>query len=171
MKNLQPFEKSVIESGHTEAPGSGEFLHKKVKGLYTCKRCNLELFSADQKFDSQCGWPSFDDALPSRVAKRLDEDGRRQEILCAGCNAHLGHVFHGEGFTPKNMRFCVNSVSLDFLPDATAVLEKAYFASGCFWGTQYFFARNPGVVSSRVGFVACSEPNPSYENICLGKVC
>lgn len=114
MKKLNEAEKRVILHKGTEAPFSGEFHENNRHGKYFCKQCGAELFSTENQFDSGCGWPSFDDEVPNSVKKSLDADGRRTEILCQKCDGHLGHIFHGEGFTAKNARYCVNSISLNF---------------------------------------------------------
>ncbi len=111
---LNEFEKHVIENKGTERAFSGEYYNHKDNGTYTCKKCNAPLFKSNAKFDSGTGWPSFDDAMAGAVKEVPDSDGRRIEIVCANCGAHLGHVFKGEGFTPKMTRHCVNSVSLNF---------------------------------------------------------
>lgn len=113
---LTPEEKRVIEDRGTEAPYSGRFLDFDKEGVFVCRRCNAPLYRSDDKFDSHCGWPSFDAEIPGAVLRKPDPDGRRIEIVCASCQAHLGHVFEGEGFTPRNTRHCVNSVSMDFRP-------------------------------------------------------
>ena len=108
-------EKRVIIHKGTERPFTGKFLDNKREGMYTCRRCNAALFPSDAKFDSGSGWPSFDEAIEGAVREVPDTDGRRVEIVCANCGAHLGHVFRGEGMTSKNTRHCVNSLSLDFV--------------------------------------------------------
>ena len=114
---LTPAEKRVIIDKGTEAPWTGKYLDNKEEGVYTCKQCGAVLYKSEDKFDSHCGWPSFDDEVEGAVKRVSDKDGIRTEIVCANCGAHLGHVFLGEGFTSKNTRHCVNSISLNFVPE------------------------------------------------------
>ena len=111
---LNQEEQRVILNKGTEAPFSGKFYEHKEDGIYTCRQCNTPLYTSNDKFNSGCGWPSFDDDIMGSVKRILDADGRRVEIVCNSCGGHLGHVFEGEGMTAKNTRHCVNSVSIDF---------------------------------------------------------
>jgi peptide methionine sulfoxide reductase msrA/msrB len=166
---LTPFEHHVIKEQGTEAPNTGLYTDTETPGVYCCKACDAELYKSEHKFLSHCGWPSFDDEIPQAVKRLPDPDGRRVEIRCAACDAHLGHVFKGEGLTPRNTRHCVNSVSMVLKPKMQDHYKKAVFASGCFWGTEYYMARVPGVIATRSGYTGGQKPNPTYKEVCTGK--
>lgn len=180
---LSSEEKKVIINKGTEMPYSGEYNSNKTEGTYICKRCNAALYNSKDKFDSGCGWPSFDDEIKDAVKRVPDKDGMRVEIICNNCDGHLGHVFEGERFTEKNTRHCVNSISMKFIPTGEELpkvisnkmessgsnYQKAIFASGCFWGTEYYMQKAKGVISTTVGYIGGWKENPTYEEVCSGK--
>ena len=162
-------EKRVIEHKGTERPFSGRFNDFYEEGVYKCKKCDTALYTSKDKFSSGCGWPSFDDDLGT-VKRVPDADGRRVEIVCSNCGGHLGHVFEGEGFTQKNTRHCVNSVSLSFDKKDKPCKNHAiaYFAGGCFWGVEYHFEKFKGVHAAVSGYMGGDMPNPDYHAVCTG---
>jgi len=175
-KDLSPEEEYVMLQKGTERPFTGKYVDHFEKGFYACKRCGAKLYESTSKFKSSCGWPSFDDEIEGAVKRLPDPDGRRTEIVCANCGAHLGHVFTGEGYTPKNTRHCVNSISMEFVPAAAAKAsgkndkpETAIFASGCFWGVEYHFSKLDGVIETTAGFTGGTVENPTYKQVCTGK--
>ncbi len=165
-KKLTPEEERVIVYKGTEMPHSGKYDRFFEKGIYKCKRCGEPLYRSSDKFSSGCGWPSFDDEINGAVKRIPDSDGRRTEIVCAKCGAHLGHVFLGEQFTPKNTRHCVNSISLEFEQANEQNSKKAYFAGGCFWGVEYHFEGLKGVISAVSGYMGGKSENPTYKDVC-----
>lgn len=168
--SLNEFEKFVLFQKGTESPFSGEYVDHFEEGMYTCKNCGIPLYRSQDKFHSGCGWPSFDDEIPGAVKKIPDRDGVRTEIVCSYCGAHLGHVFFNEGFTPKNVRHCVNSVSLKFVPKGEKPeIDRIFFAAGCFWGVEHMFKQIEGVVDTRVGYMGGHMDNPTYEDVCSGQ--
>jgi peptide methionine sulfoxide reductase msrA/msrB len=159
-------ERVVIVNKATERPFTGKYYLNIEEGVYLCRQCNAPLYRSSDKFDSGCGWPSFDDEIEGAVRRVPDSDGRRIEIICNNCGAHLGHVFEGEHMTQKNIRHCVNSVSLNFVPKAVMNEKKAYFAGGCFWGVEYYLEKLNGVSSVVSGYMGGSRKNPGYEQVC-----
>ncbi|MCH9743579.1 MAG: bifunctional methionine sulfoxide reductase B/A protein [Gammaproteobacteria bacterium] len=168
-KTLTPEVYAIVCEQDTELPDTGKYNLHEGRGTYLCRQCGDALFRSDQKFISSCGWPSFDDELPGRIKRLPDPDGRRTEIRCQHCDGHLGHVFHGEGHTEKNLRHCVNSLSIDFVANAEVNhSEEAIFAGGCFWGVEHLFKQTPGVLLTEVGYSGGHSDAPSYEQVCAG---
>ncbi|WP_418765081.1 bifunctional methionine sulfoxide reductase B/A protein [Mailhella sp.] len=178
---LTPMEAEVILRKATEAPWTGKYEKNEAAGTYLCRQCGVALYRSADKFNSGCGWPAFDDALPGMVRRLPDADGFRVEIQCNHCGAHLGHVFEGERLTEKNTRYCVNSVSMSFAPAGSereklglALYEKArgtsvaVLAGGCFWGVEDAMSKLPGVVDVRSGYTGGHTDRPSYEDVCRG---
>lgn len=162
--------REIICNKSTEYPNTGEYTNLDIAGTYLCRQCGLALFRSEHKFHSGCGWPSFDAEILGTVKRELDSDGRRTEILCIRCNAHLGHVFQGEGYTPLSTRHCVNSLSLDFVESLTVEDScEAIIAGGCFWGIEYYFKKLPGVLKTEVGYSGGSLEFPEYKEVCDGR--
>ena len=164
-----PQVRDVIVNKATEKSYSGLYNLNTKTGVYLCRQCGLPLFSSDDKFISSCGWPSFDEEITGRITKRKDINDSRIEILCQRCGAHLGHIFYGENLTVKNKRYCVNSVSLDFINDINVLdTEEAIFAGGCFWGLEYFFQNKNGILLTENGYIGGDLMFPNYDQVCQG---
>jgi peptide methionine sulfoxide reductase msrA/msrB len=167
-RSLTRQEERIIVFKGTERAFTGIYDKFYNEGIYVCKRCGAELYKSTDKFNSGCGWPSFDDEIQGAVQRTTDADGFRTEITCNTCEAHLGHVFQDEGFTDKNTRHCVNSVSLEFIPARAshkADSDTAYFAGGCFWGVEYYLEQATGVKSVESGYMGGRTDNPDYREV------
>lgn len=172
IQDLTDIERAVIVDKATERPFTGDLLEVKGEGTFVCKLCGAELYRKADKFDSHCGWPSFDDEIAGAVRRVPDADGMRVEIVCANCGGHLGHLFEGEGMTAKNTRHCVNSVSLAFKSsdgmEQESSLRRAYVAGGCFWGVEHYLQQLDGVKSAVSGFMGGHVMNPDYYDVVRG---
>ncbi len=167
-RKLTKEEERVIVDKGTETPFSGEYDKNFKPGIYFCRRCGAPLYHSKDKFDARCGWPSFDDALPGAIKRLPDPDGSRTEIECARCSAHLGHVFSGEMLTKKNIRHCVNSISMLFIPSDKVKTETIVLGAGCFWCTEAVFNMISGVLAATPGYAGGRTENPTYEQVCDG---
>ena len=167
--DLTQEEKQILKNKGTEAPFSGEYNDFFEAGIFICRACKTPLYESNTKFNSGCGWPSFDDEIENAIVRYEDLSGgrARTEICCAKCDGHLGHVFIGEQITEKNTRHCVNSLSLQF--KAYNNLEKATFGAGCFWQVEKIFKATTGVYLSSVGYMGGNTENPTYEEVCKGQ--
>jgi len=167
-RKLTPEEERIILHRGTERAFTGEYNDHFASGVYTCRRCGAMLYRSEDKFHSGCGWPAFDAEMPGAVKRVPDADGVRTEIVCANCGGHLGHVFTGEQLTPKNTRHCVNSTSMLFILEEQVQYGRAIFAGGCFWGVEYWFEQQPGVIETTVGYTGGTTPNATYEQVHAG---
>lgn len=167
MPELTDFEKQIILRKGTERAFTGKYNNHYEKGTYVCRQCGAALYRSDSKFKSGCGWPSFDEEIQGAVRRTADADGLRTEITCAACRGHLGHVFLGEQLTKKNVRHCVNSASLVFVPEVKT--QTAIFAGGCFWGVEHHFAAVPGLLSATSGYTGGRTKKPTYKQVCTGR--
>lgn len=167
--SVMPESLRVICEQATEAPHTGAYNQVASSGTYLCRRCGQALFRGQAQFGSHCGWPSFDADIAGSVEEVPDKDGRRMEIVCSRCHAHLGHVFTGEHFTSNNLRHCVNSVSIDFVADSKVKdSAEVIVAGGCFWGVEYYLSRIPGVLKVESGYCGGRVSNPTYQQVCEG---
>jgi peptide methionine sulfoxide reductase msrA/msrB len=176
---LTPEESRVILNKGTEPAYTGEYTDNKARGTYICRQCNAPLYRSADKFDSRCGWPSFDDEIDGAITRKPDADGRRTEIICTNCKGHLGHVFEGEGFTDKDVRHCVNSISMQFVPASDSLpevlsakaeikLDTATLGAGCFWCVDAIFRELKGVHKVEVGYSGGKINAPTYKMVCAG---
>jgi len=167
--SFTPLQSKIILEKGTEYPHTGAYNNLQSSGTYLCRRCGLALFRANQQFHSGCGWPAFDDQISGAVAEKPDADGRRTEILCSRCEAHLGHVFRGEYLTNKNLRHCVNSVSMDFVSNSDVMdSEEIIVAGGCFWGIEHHMQKFPGILLAESGYTGGHKTDPTYNEVCSG---
>ena len=168
-QNLSDEEYEILANKGTEAPFSGEYNDHYDAGFFVCRACLNKLYESSTKFNSGCGWPSFDDEIEGAIVRYEDNSlGRkRTEICCSNCDGHLGHVFHGEKITEKDTRHCVNSLSIRFI--AYKNLDKATFGAGCFWKVQHVFSKVTGVYDTQSGYMGGSMKEPNYDDVCSGK--
>lgn len=165
--SLTPQAQEIVVNKGTEYCYSGIYNDFLIDGTYLCRNCGLALFRSKDKFLSGSGWPSFDREIKDNVNKVTDLDKVRTELLCSRCDAHLGHIFYGEGHTELNTRYCINSLALDFVPNEVVTdTEEAIVAAGCFWGVEYLFKKLKGVLKTEAGYIGGFVKNPNYELVC-----
>ena len=166
--HLSSDEKHILKDKGTEAPFTGEYNDFFEPGVFICRACESPLYESNTKFNSGCGWPSFDDEIQGAIVRHEDLSGGRvrTEICCAKCDGHLGHVFEGEKITEKNTRHCVNSLSIRFIPHKH--LETATFGAGCFWHVEKIFRETKGVYLAHSGYMGGDTLSPTYKEICMG---
>ncbi len=167
--NLNQEEREIIVNKGTEAPFSGEYNDHFDAGIFICRACKSPLYESNTKFNSGCGWPSFDEEIAGSISRNEDLSGGRfrTEICCKKCDGHLGHVFHGEQITQKDTRHCVNSLSIQFKKYDN--LSLAYFGAGCFWSVEKIFRDTKGVYMCQSGYMGGDTKNPNYRDVCTGK--
>jgi len=166
--HLTSEEQHILKDKGTEAPFTGEYNEHFSAGIFICRACENPLYESNTKFNSGCGWPSFDDEIEGATVRHEDLSSGtiRTEICCANCDGHLGHVFTGEQITEKDTRHCVNSLSIRF--KAYSQLEKATFGAGCFWSVEKLFRDTNGVYLARVGYMGGTTDMPTYNQVCSG---
>lgn len=180
-KELSPDQYYVLREKGTERPFTGKLLLNKEDGIYTCAGCGNPLFTSDSKFDAHCGWPSFDKEIAAGKIVTKDDNSlgmHRTEIMCGRCGGHLGHVFD-DGPTDTGLRYCVNSLSLEFVKEADInkdnnqpTMEKKTdtltLGAGCFWCVEAVYRMLDGVISAESGYSGGNTKNPSYKDVCSG---
>ncbi|MCB9202901.1 MAG: bifunctional methionine sulfoxide reductase B/A protein [Flavobacteriales bacterium] len=172
-KQLTPEEYHILREKGTEKPGTGKLLHNKEKGIYVCAGCGNDLFTDEMKFDSHCGWPSFDREIKGdKITKQVDTSHGmiRTEIVCSNCGGHLGHLFD-DGITETGQRYCVNSLSLDFIPEVNNEenqSEEIVLGGGCFWCLEAVFLELKGVEDAESGYAGGVIKNPTYKQVSSG---
>lgn len=170
-EKLSPEEYYILRQKGTERPFTGKYNMHKERGIYCCSGCGEPLFTDDMKFESNCGWPSFDKEIAGGKIKQVIDKSHgmvRTEIICANCGGHLGHIFN-DGPTATGMRYCVNSLSLDFQKELKPnKMEQITLGGGCFWCIEAAFESLNGVISAESGYAGGHKQNPTYKEVCEG---